>query len=92
MWKYTELTRAQKHIVDRMRDGWELGESTSISSGSGNWLQKGGCGRGGETEDGIRYDTLQSLFKKGVILVTKDGFPLRTYKLNTQHEVSHESQ
>ena len=44
------------------------------------WLQKGGCGRGGEAKD-VRYDTFRALEKKELVKKKHEGFPTSTYKL-----------
>lgn len=66
-----------------MKDGWQLGESMSFFRGMGqrSWLQQGGCGRGGTSEN-ISSATLYALLHKKQIKKDKEGFPLRTYKLN----------
>ena len=79
MWRYTELTKNQKHVVDRLRDGWELGLDTDY------WLQKGGCGFGGESEK-VNSSTAHALYKKGVVVVKSSRFPLDTFRLNIEHE------
>ena len=60
----TKLTKAQQHVLDRMSNSWELGISHSF--GMRCWLQQGGIGEGGQSED-IRYSTLKVLFRKGFI-------------------------
>ena len=59
-----KLTKTQQNVLDKMRDGWELGCSHSF--GMHCWLQKGALGEGGESED-VRYSTLSVLFDKGLI-------------------------
>ena len=59
-----KLSKVQQNVLDKMRDGWELGMSHSF--GVNCWLQKDGIGKGGESED-IRYSTLSVLFQKKLI-------------------------
>ncbi len=73
-----KLSETQQHVIDRMKSGWQLGTSTSLHPCS--WLQKDGCGRGGEAED-VHAGTVHSLLDRGMIIVDHEGFPLRTYKL-----------
>ena len=85
MWQYSKLTKVQKHVIDLMRDGWELGQSIS-SMDTGCWLQKGGCGHSGETFD-VKSSTVHSLYKKGIIYTSKQVFPLRTYSIDSKDEL-----
>jgi len=73
-----KLSETQQHVIDRMKSGWQLGTSTSLHPYS--WLQKDGCGRGGESED-VHAGTVSALYNRGAIVVDVEGFPLRTYKL-----------
>ena len=73
-----KLSETQQHIIDRMKSGWQLGTSMDLRSRS--WLQKGGCGRGGESED-VHGNTVHALSDRKLIVVDSEGFPLRTYKL-----------
>lgn len=73
-----KLSDTQQHIVDLMKSGWQLGVSTDYRGYS--WIQKGGCGQGGETED-VHGNTLSALRNKGIIVVDVEAFLLRTYKL-----------
>ncbi len=74
-----KLSDAQQHIVDLMKDGWQLGMSTA-GLNRRSWIQKGGCGSGGEAEN-VHGNTVHALQDRGVITVDQDGFPSRTYKL-----------
>lgn len=73
-----KLSEAQQHVVDLMKSGWQLGVSTDYRGYS--WIQKDGCGRGGETED-IHGNTVSALINKNIIVIDAERFPLRTYKL-----------
>ena len=53
-------------ILERMRNGWELGLS-SCGMHSRAWIQKGGLGRGGESATVSRY-ALRRLRQKGLIV------------------------
>ncbi len=83
MWRYSELSPKQKEIVDLMRNGWELGSSMSLNGG--DWIQKGGLGRGGESKN-VNANTSYALYKKGVIIQVKQAFPKIHYALNTKDE------
>jgi len=72
-----KLTAAQTRVVELMEQGWELGESVSISFG-GAWLQKGGVGYGGSSEK-VSRATVHALVSKKVIVCTDHSFPTRTY-------------
>ncbi len=76
-----KLSKSQEHVVDRMRSGWGLGSSISMSGDSNlAWLQEGGVGRGGDMEK-VRWDTFQALLRKGVITRKGHCFPAVKYKL-----------
>lgn len=74
-----KLSETQQHIIDRMKSGWQLGQSTA-GLNRHSWLQKDGCGRGGEAED-VHGNTISALQDRKIIVVDVEGFPLRTYKL-----------
>jgi len=61
-----------------MTQGWQLGVTQTFNGGC--WLQKGGCGRGGESKT-VSSSTKNSMWNKGLIDTDKHGFPLCTYKL-----------
>lgn len=82
----TELSNKQQHIVDLMKSGWQLGMSTA-GLNRYSWIQKGGCGKGGETED-VHGNTVFALQDKGIIVVDHERFPLRTYKLKERKNES----
>jgi len=73
-----KLSETQQHVIDRMKSGWQLGTSMDLRAHS--WLQKDGCGSGGETED-VHGNTVSALWSKKLIVTDHEGFPLRTYKL-----------
>lgn len=73
-----KLSETQQHVIDRMKSGWQLGTSMDLRGHS--WLQKDGCGRGGETED-VHGNTVSALWSKNIIVTDHERFPLRTYKL-----------
>lgn len=77
------LGEKQKEILNLMNNGWELGRNLTMQ---GNyWLQKGGCGRGGETKHDISPDSVHGIYKKGLIRVNKKSFPLETYELTGEN-------
>ena len=72
-----KLSKTQQHVIDLMESGWELGCSTTMDGRC--WLQKGGLGQGGETED-VRHNTVHALYKRGLI-EGHYGFPTKKYTL-----------
>ena len=73
-----KLSKPQQEVIDLMRDGWELG--TSMIMDSRSWLQKGGCGRGGDTKE-VNASTKHALYVRGLIERKTTEFPLVTWKL-----------
>tara|TARA_Y100000310_G_C20686245_1_gene819215 strand:- start:1215 stop:1466 length:252 start_codon:yes stop_codon:yes gene_type:complete len=73
-----KLSRAQQHVLDRMKDGWELGRSSTFEGGA--WLQKDGLGRGGQTET-VNSATLIVLWRNGLIVPVGSHFPTQKYTL-----------
>jgi len=71
----TKLTKVQQDVLDKMNDGWELG--CYINSGCN--LQKGGLGRGGQTQR-VSHATVTSLYQKHLIRQIY-GFPAVHYVL-----------
>lgn len=73
-----KLTKAQDRVVSLMKEGWELGWSNTMDGRV--WLQKGGVGRGGQTER-VLVATASALCKAGVIVCDKREFPTSKYRL-----------
>lgn len=73
-----KLSKTQQEVVDLMRSGWELGNSGGFYSRT--WLQKGGCGRGGDTKT-VSVATLFALRKVNAIKVKNSQWALTTYQL-----------
>ena len=78
MAKSHTLTPAQQHVVDRMRAGWSLGLTMTLTGGY--WLQEGGLGRGGKAED-VRANTAHALYTRDVIQSKRRGFPVEEFQL-----------
>lgn len=76
-----KLSPAQQHIMDRMRDGWGLGKS---QQGARMWLQRGGVGSGGATED-VAFSSVYVLYKRG-LLTFHYAFPTSEYRLAESKE------
>ncbi len=76
-----KLTASQQRVVDLMGEGWALGISAGI--GSRAWLQWGGLGRGGTTEN-VRITTFHALYSKGVIKGLGRKWPISEYVLTEQ--------
>jgi len=72
------LGKNQRHLIQRMKSGWELGVSTTMMGG-GCWLQEGGIGKGGKAES-VDSNVVWSLRQKGLIKQIY-GFPAATYIL-----------
>ena len=92
MTKGHSLTPVQQHVVDRMRAGWTLGLTLTLTGGY--WLQEGGLQRGGTTED-VHANTAHALYKKGVIESKRRGFPVEEFQLTEawrepQEDVPHD--
>jgi hypothetical protein len=79
------LSKAQQIVVDKMREGWELGCGMDLHGHP--WLQKNGCGRGGETIK-VNRNTFCSLLSLGVIENVNRTFPLATYKLKSKEKTT----
>jgi hypothetical protein len=60
-----KLTKAQYRILNLMYSGWELGLNNDYQGKC--WIQKGGLGRGGESEHNIYYGIIDKLEKLGFI-------------------------
>lgn len=73
-----KLSETQQHVIDRMESGWQLGTSMDLRGHS--WIQKYGCGSGGDAED-VHGNTVHALLDGKLIVVDSVKFPLRTYKL-----------
>lgn len=73
-----KMTKAQQEVIAMMRDGWELGASTSFDGRC--WLQKGGCGKGGETKS-VNHKTVAALRESGVIEIAERSFTTDKYRL-----------
>lgn len=81
-----KLSPAQAIILDYMRDGWELGHSKSYYNR--RWLQKGGCGKGGESIN-VHPKTFEHLLSKKLIEF-KDKTPTASiYKLTELGKTIH---
>lgn len=79
-----KLSATQQHVVDALRNGWELGEMMTMAGGC--WMQKGGLGRGGECKE-VRGSTVTALFKKNIIKQKSEEFPVRVFELADAEEV-----
>lgn len=88
----TSLTPKQREVVDRLREGWELGVSKSLDR-QRVWIQKNGVGRGGESVD-LRPRTFEALKSAGLLVPSKSKYPTYAYVLvgdpRAVVELSHE--
>jgi len=73
-----KLSKRQQIVVDRMQESWALCVSRGFHSNV--WLQKNGCGRGGESEQ-VSFSTFHALYKRNLITLNKDGYPTECWKL-----------
>lgn len=78
-----KLSKSQQQVVDKMRDGWELGYSSGFFTRS--WLQKNGIGKGGETIN-VRVNTFLLLRDKNVIEKSRSAYPTDVYRLTEQYK------
>ena len=76
--KLMKITPAQASLLRYMRVGWELGHSSSY--GSRTWVQKGGCGKGGESIN-VHPKTFQKLLSNNLIEVDGKRHMTSIYKL-----------
>ena len=82
-----KLSKIQIEILKLMSEGWELCSSTTFDLSSSTWLQKGGCGKGGQTKC-ISIATKHALFKKGLIGYKKYEFPTTRWFLTKKGVLS----
>ena len=73
-----KLSEKQLEVINLMSEGWELCVSSTMSSRA--WLQKNGCGKGGDTKN-VHANTFYSLLDRGFLKLKCDGFPTRCYDL-----------
>lgn len=73
------LTKNQSEIVKLMSEGWQLGSTNGIEVRT--WLQKGGCGKGGESKN-VNATSVNALLFRGIIIVDIDCYPTKTFKLS----------
>ena len=73
------LGSRQREILQLIVDGWELG--LDLTLGGNYWIQKGGLGRGGESNRKISSDACQSLRNKGYIAAKYRVFPVQAFEL-----------
>jgi len=71
-------TPAMLEVLRMMLVGWQLGHRGGLTGGY--WLQKGGCGKGGESKD-VNSLTICGLRDRGMIEVDVRGFPTIKYRL-----------
>ena len=77
-------TKAQRHVLDLMRSGWQLGQSGGIDPRA--WMQEGGLGRGGPSE-AVHIRTLIGLHQRGLIEASGPAPGLgRAYRLVERKE------
>ena len=72
------LSKSQIEAIRFMRNGYELGRTSGFCTSV--WLQKGGCGCGGDTAK-IKENTFHSLLTRGLITSTSYKYPTTTFCL-----------
>lgn len=73
-----KLSPAMQHVIDLMANDWELGHSSGMRASV--WLQRGGCGRGGDTRQ-VHASTFYGLYQRKLIRERKRDCPTTTYQL-----------
>ncbi len=71
-----KLSKNQQEVVNRIKEGWALCVSNSFNRRV--WLQKDGCGRGGDTEP-VHGSTFYALYKRELVELKKDGYPTQCW-------------
>ena len=82
-----KLSKTQQEVINKMKDGWELGRTTMGLYSPRCWLQKGGLGKGGPTID-VSWATVKALHFHHQLISQIEDFPTIRYKL-TQKGVNH---
>ena len=73
-----KLSKAQSEILRMMATGWELGLSMTMDGGF--WIQKGGLGRGGDSQN-VHHGTAGALENRGLIERCEYSFPTQRLRL-----------
>lgn len=73
-----KLSPAQQRVLALMAEGWELGVSCGLESFA--WLQQGGIGKGGPSEN-VRLNTVHALLDRKLIRAKRREFPSQRYEL-----------
>lgn len=73
-----KTTAKMDAVLNMMRDGWSLCYGSGL--GTCIWLQKNGCGRGGDSER-VHAATFHGLFKRGLIRESHTNYPTSTWEL-----------
>lgn len=71
-------TPAQRKVLQAMADGWGFGREDTYHGGF--WMQQGGLGCGGPSEE-VRVSTGFALLQAGWIVVVRKGWPTVHYAL-----------
>lgn len=66
-----KLSKVQQDVLDKMRNGWELGIDTALYEYY--WMQQGGLGKGGKSQN-VSKATVRALVNRNLIKPAKmDG-------------------
>ena len=76
-----KINAKQLEVLTLMNNGWELGYASGRDY-SHHWLQKGGCGHGGESKN-VNSNTAHALYNRKLI-TQHYSFPTSTYTLTEE--------
>ena len=69
-----KLSKSQIEVLEFMRNGWQLGSRIQLKEFHKRfWLQKGGCGKGGESKK-VSSKTAYFLIENNLIEVDDSGY------------------
>lgn len=75
-----KLTKLRAQILNRMRDGWEMGMAPKLRLGTSYWIQRNGVGRGGETQR-FNSSTFEYFLSNKLIELKAKRYPTSIYQL-----------
>jgi len=78
----TKLSKKLKEILELMNTGWELG--IDHFNQERRWVQKGGCGFGGESKDIHKNANIKFLIFDGLIKSNGYDYPTETYRITNK--------
>ena len=75
-----KLSKAQTEVVDLKRNGWQLSTSVGYHD-TYSWLRY----KDGRTKN-ISSATVRTLYRKDVIYIAEEKFPVRVFRLKTAYK------